>query len=80
MPSPDPTPVPADLSAVGAGAVGTAARREIHCDDCGHRVNAARAITCAGLVSVVDLTVTTFNVTTARPFVAAPAPYRGHLG
>jgi hypothetical protein len=56
-------------------------RREIHCDDCGHPVNDRRAATCTGkghVVSVVDLTVTTFNSVRALPFTAAPAAYRGH--
>jgi hypothetical protein len=55
-------------------------RVETYCETCAHPINVRRGGVCiaAGhVVSVVQITVHTFNATRARPFTATPAPYLG---
>lgn len=66
----------------GLPPIGTAFREgvQVHCETCGHPVNPRRAAVCAArghVVSVVQITVHTFNADRARPFTAQPAPYLG---
>lgn len=68
-------PTPADPPAAP-----TREHTVVHCHTCGHPVNAPRAHLCVHrghVLSVVEVTVTTFNAPHARPFTATPAPYAG---
>lgn len=58
----------------------TGERAETYCETCAHPINVRRGGFCiaAGhVVSVVQITVHTFNATRPRPFTATPAPYLG---
>lgn len=55
-------------------------RAETYCETCAHPVNVRRGGFCIAsghVVSVIQITVHTFNAPHARPFTAQPAPYLG---